>query len=395
MIDASFPLQMLGSMETSNGVAEAMFCRDRDRPNEGMIQWYGQGIEAGGVLVKISANTVASFELRPATFYFPDPGGGLIAPARLENFFELQKCRAYLHRTKTGLTGHWTDMTGVMRSVEFMNPPKQRKLRSVKLKDWAAFKAWASHQRRIGEFVDFRGHGSNQFSLTSTLHRSGRARMERFCYETVPRFRGQVEAILDIRLRASDSDDFSVVLGLAQHHGLPTPLLDWTASPYVAAFFAFADALENMSNRKDHTHVRIYGLSREVSVSQSSISLTYPYPHASYLDITPRKNPRLLAQQGRFLVTNIVDLEGHFRSYEKATGRKVITAVDVPIRFAAEALEDLFYMGLTAATMFPGLDGVCRMFKHEMLFRQEMSAGLKSSGQVAPVVLVPEQIEIV
>ena len=31
-------------------------------------------------------------------------------------------------------------------------------------------------------------------------------------------------------------------MGFLRHHGFPSPLLDWSKSPYVAAFFAFAEA---------------------------------------------------------------------------------------------------------------------------------------------------------
>lgn len=202
------------------------------------------------------------------------------------------------------------------------------------------------------------------------MQRAGRHRLERYCAETLPEFRTHVEAIEGIRLTLSNGDDYSTLLGLAQHHGLPTPLLDWTRSPYVAAFFAFADAIEWQDTRKD-THVRIYGLSEHFFTRTSRAAVTLPSvrPYAAALQIGPLRNPRLYAQQGLFMVTNSVNVEHVLLEAGAAEDLEYLIAADVPVSAATEALQDLKYMGLTAATMFPGLDGVCRMMKQSMYSR--------------------------
>jgi hypothetical protein len=67
-------------------------------------------------------------------------------------------------------------------------------------------------------------------------------------------------------------------------------------------------------------------------------------------------------------VTNVVNVESHIRLWEQKSGKGALAAVDVPASCATEALKDLAFMGLTAATLFPGLDGVGRMIRHEMSY---------------------------
>jgi hypothetical protein len=327
--------QLFGVIAADNESSEAMLCMDADRPDELLIQWWSEQGKPGALLFKVKSPQVDTFELSPLAVYQVGETGGLWAPPKL--------------------------------TTEDRSPLVESEVCST----WADFKKWASWSREKMDAVAYRGHGSNKFRLQTTLHRAGRRRLERYCSDTLQEFRSHVEADLGERIDMNNGDDYSMVLGLAQHHGLPTPLLDLSGSPYIAAFFAFSDALEFSETRAEVSHVRVYGFTRDFLSGTSTPKVTLPYfkPYTSSLSISPRRNRRLYAQQGQFLVTNVADVEPFICGQERRIGTKCLIAADIPVSCALEALEDLAFVGLTAATMFPELDGVCRMLKHTMAFR--------------------------
>ncbi|MDA8260843.1 MAG: FRG domain-containing protein [Betaproteobacteria bacterium] len=379
-------LQRFGKIETAQGLADAMLCVDADRPDEFVIHVWGAGIEPKALLMDGQWDG-DRLRLVPKLLFLTGQTGALSPspnpPPELAE--RLQSLRATLLRNGEALEGEWTGLNGQSGRITFGNFGGEVTVSPVDAEQcdsWDGFKAWVNRLRVEKDVVMFRGHGSNAFQLRTTLHRIQRNRLERYCADELQMFSAHAEAVLGTRFNLNDGADYGTLLGLAQHHGLPTPLLDWTASPYIAAFFAFADALENEANRADATHVRIYALTRQFAVITSPPMITVPatMPYLASLSISARLNPRLYAQQGRFLVTNIDDLERFIRFYEQDRKMEFLLAADVPISFALEALGDLAFMGLTAATMFPGLDGVGRMIRHGMVSKKQLFPFVGSSA---------------
>ncbi|KQP12032.1 FRG domain-containing protein [Pseudorhodoferax sp. Leaf265] len=368
--------QQFGTIETPDGPLRSIICMDEDRPNEAVMHWWGnEATTASGALVELHWTSEYEAQVIPRLSLSSDSASGEITvpqlSAELQAYFNGYSAK--LRRLKNrSLKGEWSHEHGAHGKFSYSPLTNETRVNATQCADWREFKQWADDTRGLLDAVMYRGHGSHRFRLSTTLHRSGRTRLERYCSETLQRFRGYAEAVLSLRFNMRDSEDYATLLGLAQHHGLPTPLLDWSTSPYVAAFFAFSDALEMEASRPDVSHVRIYALTRSFVEASAPKVVTIPtlMPYVCALSISPRNNPRLYAQQGRFLVTNVADLERYLCVLEKAQGTRILVAADVPVECARSALEDLAFMGLNAATMFPGLDGVCRMMKHEMSFRR-------------------------
>ena len=80
--------------------------------------------------------------------------------------------------------------------------------------------------------------------------------------------------------------------------------------------------------------------------------------HFSIAEFLSTNNERMIPQQAISSVTNIDDIENYILSKQQQ-GDIFLTAINIPKREREKAMTELQYMGITAASLFPGLDGTC------------------------------------
>jgi hypothetical protein len=59
------------------------------------------------------------------------------------------------------------------------------------------------------------------------------------------------------------------------------------------------------------------------------------------------------------------DIESYIQGTEQAGKTRYLRVIDLPIRERPTAMNDLRQMGITAGSMFPGLDGACEALKEQ------------------------------
>jgi hypothetical protein len=159
-------------------------------------------------------------------------------------------------------------------------------------------------------------------------------------------------------------------VAIAQHHGIPTRLLDWSFSPFVAAYFAATNALDCDSER-----FSIHGLfASELSIGHQLRSVVERRDLNLTLVTVPRAaNPNLHAQEGVFSYLTghptppsaecqRFILDDELASLENRAGQygPLLYKITLAHEHAPEVLWFLDKMGYNAARIFPGFEGSAR-----------------------------------
>jgi hypothetical protein len=210
----------------------------------------------------------------------------------------------------------------------------------------------------------FRGQEYSKWRLRTTFFRSRRSILERFLVDDVLELRKAFSGVIGHKFNIDDPLDYAAFLNLAQHHGYPTPLLDWTLSPYVAAFFAFRN-IRGRNPRPGKVRIFKFASFQWNSIVPQFQTVFPALPHVSMLDALAIGNPRAIPQQALSMIANVDDIESHIASVEQSRQLTFLEAIDLPASARAEVMRDLAFMGITAASLFPGLDGVCESLREK------------------------------
>jgi hypothetical protein len=264
----------------------------------------------------------------------------------------------------------------------------------VKLTSWKVFSDFVSREMLDFEDYIWRGQRCDNWDLESTLDRLIKkakiAKTKRWDFRKLhlEQFKYAARGRRGINPPVITNENEWWALG--QHHGLSTPLLDWTTSPFVAAYFAFINQGDGQTrNRsiyaihKTTVERRVRSLKKEQEAKNqqekadiasgkkpmgllSNLALDAPVrPQVEFIRPLSDENQRLVNQGGLFTRAPDGKALDTWVSENNNTDGYTLIKILIPNKDRMECLKTLNRMNINHLTLFPDLYGAtkfCNLF---------------------------------
>lgn len=240
--------------------------------------------------------------------------------------------------------------------------------------------------------IVFRGHNNQNYRLVNTLQRQGytnHAEWNSYIDDILKEFRVGLEKL---QVKSFNNENRFEALEFARHHGIPTPCLDFSYSPYIALFFAFNEVKFNYKDKKTNYSV-IYALNIDNLAFDSEADLkqfkspkdsffkdNFPANKLQFIPYPGKGNTRMQKQLGALLYDTrnyeklkVRDLEEYILKIEEPNiDENGITKKGTPtlykISINHSCIENIFQrlelMNITGGNLYGNADGVALDIKN-------------------------------
>jgi hypothetical protein len=296
--------------------------------------------------------------------------------------------------------------TGIRRGEKKSNGFEGPRITEREVRSWSEFVGLMSGWDGFRNWC-FRGQGDSRWPLQSSLSRH--VVVSKVCRDAWRLQESRIRRIFERKshlfIDSPPTGDELEWLALMQHHGSPTRLLDFTWSPYVAAFFALERTTEdatvwalNLPLLWDiHERHKFHGVSVAHADPRNAASFEKYYLSNAFQFVwqgDPFRMPqRVVAQSGTFLVSSDLGMTvDEIIAGYPGKGELLVKLVLKTKSLRAQAMAALYSMNITNATLFPGLDGLARSMAYEFEYSWQVDVTTNNTLPALTDPLLPTHV---
>lgn len=164
-------------------------------------------------------------------------------------------------------------------------------------------------------------------------------------------------------------NEFYDIIALMQHFEFPTCFLDWTRSPYIAAFFAASHVImdEKLQENIEKKNLAVWALERFPDLFSSPKQF-------EYINVPPN-NRNIYAQSGVFTLLRVyekeelgavpIELEKFLEEYVDEYPEPFLKKITISTNFTRDIIERCSCYSINFSTVFPDYTGVSKQMKFQ------------------------------